>query len=487
MTDPTGPWASADRDRRRGLEGERPCRRRLPRRRSRGSARRTRCSAPIPTSPPSGRSPGCRGGRGRGGGAAGRAARRRAVRGQEPLRRRRPADAGRVADQPRAGAGGGRCGAGAADGGGGRGPARHAQHGRIRLRLHRRERPRRRLPQPARPGPDERRLVVGLRRGDGGGAGAGLARLGHQRLAPGAGLALRRLQPEADLRPAAADRDVPLRRQPRPSRALRPHRARPRRSPTTRCRGRTPAIPAARGARRSRRRRGSGRRDATARRRCSAAGSTRTPARRRGPRSPGSPTRWRPTPRSDTLRLDEAEAGRAAAYLITNAESADFHLRRLRARAADFDPDTRDRFLAGALLPAAWVARARRVRHWWLGTGARRLPALRPAGGAGDALPGSGRGGEDAGACRPQPPAPTEPRPSRDAVLLHRPAGRHRAAVRRPTRCRSACSSSRAHGASMSACRRRTCLEQAGAAVACPPVASRFRRPRPTPDERAGT
>ena len=76
--------------------------------------------------------------------AAGRpvgAARRRAVRGQEPLRRRRPADAGRVADQPRAGAGGGRCGAGAADGGGGRGPARHAQHGRVRLRLHRRERP----------------------------------------------------------------------------------------------------------------------------------------------------------------------------------------------------------------------------------------------------------------------------------------------------------------------------------------------------------
>ena len=42
----------------------------------------------------------------------------------------------------------------------------------------------------------------------------------------------------------------------------------------------------------------------------------------------------------DTLRLDDAEAGRAAAYLITNAESADFHLRRLQARAADFDPDT---------------------------------------------------------------------------------------------------------------------------------------------------
>lgn len=75
-----------------------------------------------------------------------------------------------------------------------------------------------------------------------------------------------------------------------------------------------------------------------------------------------------------TLTLDEAEAGRAAAYLLTNAESAEFHLARLRARAGDFDPDTRDRFLAGALLPAPWVARARRVRRWWLG---RALAAFR--------------------------------------------------------------------------------------------------------------
>ncbi len=67
-----------------------------------------------------------------------------------------------------------------------------------------------------------------------------------------------------------------------------------------------------------------------------------------------------------TISLDAAEAGRAAAYIITNAESAAFHLDRLRRRAADFDPDTRDRFLAGALLPAAWVTRAQRVRQWWL-------------------------------------------------------------------------------------------------------------------------
>jgi 1-carboxybiuret hydrolase len=64
------------------------------------------------------------------------------------------------------------------------------------------------------------------------------------------------------------------------------------------------------------------------------------------------------------VTLPKAPAGRSAAYLITNSESSGFHLERLRARAADYDPDTRDRFLAGTLLPAAWVARAQRVRRW---------------------------------------------------------------------------------------------------------------------------
>lgn len=60
-----------------------------------------------------------------------------------------------------------------------------------------------------------------------------------------------------------------------------------------------------------------------------------------------------------------AAEGRAAAFLITNAESSTFHLDRLRRRADDFDPDTRDRFLAGALLPAAWLVQAQRVRRWF--------------------------------------------------------------------------------------------------------------------------
>jgi amidase/aspartyl-tRNA(Asn)/glutamyl-tRNA(Gln) amidotransferase subunit A len=61
----------------------------------------------------------------------------------------------------------------------------------------------------------------------------------------------------------------------------------------------------------------------------------------------------------------EVDRARAAAFIITNAEGAALHLPDLRRRAADFDPLTRDRFLAGALLPAAWVQQAQRVRHWF--------------------------------------------------------------------------------------------------------------------------
>jgi amidase/aspartyl-tRNA(Asn)/glutamyl-tRNA(Gln) amidotransferase subunit A len=61
----------------------------------------------------------------------------------------------------------------------------------------------------------------------------------------------------------------------------------------------------------------------------------------------------------------EVERARAAAFLITNAEGASLHLDNLRKRAADFEPLSRDRFIAGALLPAAWIIQAQRVRHWF--------------------------------------------------------------------------------------------------------------------------
>ena len=74
----------------------------------------------------------------------------------------------------------------------------------------------------------------------------------------------------------------------------------------------------------------------------------------------------------DTLELPEVPRARAAAFTITNAEGAALHLNDLRKRAGDFEPLSRDRFLAGALLPAAWVIQAQRVRRWF----ALRVAAL---------------------------------------------------------------------------------------------------------------
>ena len=65
------------------------------------------------------------------------------------------------------------------------------------------------------------------------------------------------------------------------------------------------------------------------------------------------------------VELPEVACARAAAFLISNAEGAALHLPDLRTRAADFEPLSRDRFLAGALLPAAWVQQAQRVRRWF--------------------------------------------------------------------------------------------------------------------------
>jgi amidase/aspartyl-tRNA(Asn)/glutamyl-tRNA(Gln) amidotransferase subunit A len=65
------------------------------------------------------------------------------------------------------------------------------------------------------------------------------------------------------------------------------------------------------------------------------------------------------------LTFPEPQCARAAAMVITDAEGSQQHLELLRTRAADFDPLTRDRFLAGALVPAALVLRAQRFRAWY--------------------------------------------------------------------------------------------------------------------------
>jgi AtzE family amidohydrolase len=65
------------------------------------------------------------------------------------------------------------------------------------------------------------------------------------------------------------------------------------------------------------------------------------------------------------ITIPAANEGRSAAFLITNAEGSALHLSRLQARAEDFDPDTRYRFLAGTMIPATWYLRAQKVRHWY--------------------------------------------------------------------------------------------------------------------------
>ena len=63
------------------------------------------------------------------------------------------------------------------------------------------------------------------------------------------------------------------------------------------------------------------------------------------------------------VELAEAGRARAAAYLITMVEGAALHLQRLQTRAADFDPDVRDRLIAGAMLPGAWIVQAQKFRR----------------------------------------------------------------------------------------------------------------------------
>lgn len=65
------------------------------------------------------------------------------------------------------------------------------------------------------------------------------------------------------------------------------------------------------------------------------------------------------------VELPEAARARAAAYVITTIEGASLHLGRLRAQAEAFDPDVRDRLIAGAMLPAPMLVQAQKFRRWY--------------------------------------------------------------------------------------------------------------------------
>ncbi|MDX2203013.1 MAG: AtzE family amidohydrolase [Hyphomicrobiaceae bacterium] len=60
-----------------------------------------------------------------------------------------------------------------------------------------------------------------------------------------------------------------------------------------------------------------------------------------------------------------AGRARAAAYIISASEGAALHLDRIRRQAQDFDPDVRDRLIAGAMIPASVVVKAQKLRRWY--------------------------------------------------------------------------------------------------------------------------
>ena len=62
------------------------------------------------------------------------------------------------------------------------------------------------------------------------------------------------------------------------------------------------------------------------------------------------------------VEWDLAEACRSAAFIITASEGAALHLPTLRTRLEEYEPLIQDRLLAGALIPAAWLHQAQRVR-----------------------------------------------------------------------------------------------------------------------------
>jgi AtzE family amidohydrolase len=65
------------------------------------------------------------------------------------------------------------------------------------------------------------------------------------------------------------------------------------------------------------------------------------------------------------IELPEVHRARAAAFVITASEGGARHLQTLKENYAQFELLSRDRFLAGALTPAAWYLKAQRLRAWF--------------------------------------------------------------------------------------------------------------------------
>ena len=66
---------------------------------------------------------------------------------------------------------------------------------------------------------------------------------------------------------------------------------------------------------------------------------------------------------STMVELHGAASARSAAFIITGAEGGALHRLRLTTRYDEYEPLSRDRLVAGSLIPAAWLAQAQRIRQ----------------------------------------------------------------------------------------------------------------------------
>ncbi len=66
---------------------------------------------------------------------------------------------------------------------------------------------------------------------------------------------------------------------------------------------------------------------------------------------------------SEEVTLANAEIARSAAFILTAAEGGNHYLPALRNMPAHFEPNSRERLLAGAMLPSAWYVQAQRFRR----------------------------------------------------------------------------------------------------------------------------
>jgi len=66
---------------------------------------------------------------------------------------------------------------------------------------------------------------------------------------------------------------------------------------------------------------------------------------------------------SETVKWPDAGLARAAAFIVGASEGGTLHLDHLRTRAAEMEPLSVDRFIAGALQPGAWYVMAQRFRR----------------------------------------------------------------------------------------------------------------------------